>query len=108
MAIGAISAIEAAGKVAGKNVMILSIDGGCEIIQLIIDGKVAACCECNPRFGPTAFNTPVACAQGSDIPMKIINPDNVYDISNAAELIDTAYWTSASGNIQITFRRPPF
>ncbi|MEY8117925.1 ABC transporter substrate-binding protein [Falsihalocynthiibacter sp. BN13B15] len=91
MTIGAISAIEAAGKVAGKDVMILSIDGGREIIQLIIDGKVAACCECNPRFGPTAFDTAVAFAQGADIPVKIINPDNFYDISNAAELIDTAY-----------------
>jgi ABC-type sugar transport system substrate-binding protein len=91
MAIGAISAVEAAGKVPGKDVLILSIDGGKEIIQLIIDGKVAACCECNPRFGPTAFDTAVSFAAGESIPGKIINPDNFYDISNAADLIDTAY-----------------
>ena len=91
MAIGAISAVEAAGKVPGKDVLILSIDGGKEIIQLIIDGKVAACCECNPRFGPTAFDTAVSFAAGDTIPGKIINPDNFYDISNAAELIGTAY-----------------
>ncbi len=91
MAIGAISAIEAAGKAAGKDVLILSIDGGREIIQLIIDGKVNAVCECNPRFGPKAFDTAVAFANGEAIPPKIINPDNFYTIENAAEMLATAY-----------------
>jgi len=91
MAIGAISAIEAAGKAAGKDVLILSIDGGREIIQLIIDGKVNAVCECNPRFGPKAFDTAVAFANGEAIPAKIINPDNFYTIENAAEMLATAY-----------------
>jgi galactofuranose transport system substrate-binding protein len=91
MAIGAISAVEAAGKVPGKDVLILSIDGGKEIIQLIIDGKVGACCECNPRFGPKAFDTAVAYGAGEVIPAKLINPDNFYDATNAAEMIATAY-----------------
>jgi galactofuranose transport system substrate-binding protein len=91
MAIGAISAVEAAGKVPGKDVLILSIDGGKEIIQLIIDGKVGACCECNPRFGPKAFDTAVAYGAGEVIAAKLINPDNFYDSTNAAEMIATAY-----------------
>ncbi|WP_309664020.1 ABC transporter substrate-binding protein [Tabrizicola sp.] len=91
MAIGAISAVEAAGKVAGKDVMILSIDGGKEIVQLIIDGKVAAVCECSPLFGPKAFDTAVAYANGEVIPAKLINPDRFYDITNAAESLATAY-----------------
>ena len=91
MAIGAISAVEAAGKVAGKDVMILSIDGGKEIVQLIIDGKVAAVCECSPLFGPKAFDTAVAYANGEVIPAKLINPDRFYDATNAAESLATAY-----------------
>lgn len=91
MAIGAISAVEAAGKVAGKDVIILSIDGGKEIVQLIIDGKVAAVCECSPLFGPKAFDTAVAYANGEEIPAKLINPDRFYDITNAAESLATAY-----------------
>lgn len=91
MAIGAISAIEAAGKVAGKDVMILSIDGGREIVQLIIDGKVAAVCECSPKFGPKAFDTAVAYANGEVIAAKLINPDRFYDASNAAAELATAY-----------------
>lgn len=91
MAIGAISAIEAAGKVAGKDVMILSIDGGREIVQLIIDGKVAAVCECSPKFGPKAFDTAVAYANGEAIQAKLINPDRFFDATNAAAELATAY-----------------
>jgi galactofuranose transport system substrate-binding protein len=91
MAIGAISALEAAGKVAGTEVMILSIDGGREIVQLIIDGKVNAVCECNPRFGPKAFDTAIAYASGEAIPPKIINPDNFYTVENAAAELPNAY-----------------
>ncbi|WP_019010735.1 ABC transporter substrate-binding protein [Deinococcus aquatilis] len=40
MAIGAIAALEAAGKKPGKDVLVLSIDGGREAVQLVIDGKI--------------------------------------------------------------------
>ncbi|MDR6635633.1 ribose transport system substrate-binding protein [Phyllobacterium sp. 1468] len=91
MAIGAISAIEAAGKVPGKDVLVLSIDGGKEAVQAVVDGKIAAVVECNPRFGPKAFDTAIAYATGEKIPDKIINPDQFYDASNAKELLSTAY-----------------
>ncbi len=91
MAIGAISAIEAAGKVPGKDILVLSIDGGKEAVQAVVDGKIAAVVECNPRFGPKAFDTAVAYANGENIPDKLINPDQFYDASNAKELLSTAY-----------------
>ncbi|PSH62308.1 sugar ABC transporter substrate-binding protein [Phyllobacterium brassicacearum] len=91
MAIGAISAIEAAGKVPGKDILVLSIDGGKEAVQAVIDGKIAAVVECNPRFGPKAFDTAVAYANGEKLPDKIINPDQFYDASNAKDLLSTAY-----------------
>ena len=70
MAMGAISAIEAAGKVPGKDILVLSIDGGKEAVQAVVDGKIAAVVECNPRFGPKAFDTAVAYAAGEKIPAK--------------------------------------
>ncbi len=91
MAMGAISAIEAAGKVPGKDILVLSIDGGKEAVQAVVDGKIAAVVECNPRFGPKAFDTAIAYAAGEKIPDKIINPDQFYDASNAKELLSTAY-----------------
>ena len=91
MALGAIAALEAAGKVPGQDVIIVSVDGSRDALQAIIDGKLGATVECNPRFGPKAFETMVKYANGEQIPAKIINPDKFFDISNAAEEIANAY-----------------
>jgi ABC-type sugar transport system substrate-binding protein len=91
MAMGAIAALEAAGKVPGQDVIIVSIDGTRDALQAIIDGKLGATVECSPFFGPKAFDTLVAYANGEQIPAKIINPDKFFDTSNAAEYIDEAY-----------------
>src|SRR3954451_443381 len=64
MAIGAIAALEAAGKKPGKDVIVVSIDGEKDGLQAIVDGKLGATCECNPRFGPKAYDTLVAYANG--------------------------------------------
>ena len=91
MAIGAIAALEAAGKKPGKDVMILSIDGGREIVQLVIDGKVNYVVECNPKFGPKAFETLKNYAAGKKIAAKIINPDREFTAQNAKQLLSSAY-----------------
>jgi ABC-type sugar transport system substrate-binding protein len=64
MAIGAIAALEAAGKKPGKDVIIVSIDGTRDALQAIIDGKMGATVECNPKFGPKAFETLARYAKG--------------------------------------------
>ncbi|WP_077966912.1 ABC transporter substrate-binding protein [Ensifer adhaerens] len=91
MAIGAIAALEAAGKVPGKDVLVLSIDGGKEAVQAVVDGKIAAVVECNPRFGPKAFETMMRYAKGETIEPKLINEDKFYDASNAAAELANAY-----------------
>src|SRR5271168_3881130 len=91
MALGAIAAIEAAGKVPGKDILVVSIDGEKDAIQAIVDGKLGCSCECNPRFGPAAFDILMNYANGDKIPPMIINPDNFYDSSNAKEALPTAF-----------------
>jgi len=91
MALGAIAAIEAAGKVPGKDILVVSIDGEKDAIQAIADGKLGCSCECNPRFGPAAFDIMYKYADGGTIPPMIINPDNFYDSSNAKDALATAY-----------------
>ncbi|MGN7292552.1 ABC transporter substrate-binding protein [Rhizobium sp. SAFR-030] len=91
MAIGAISAVEAAGKVPGKDVLILSIDGGKEAVGLVAEGKIAAVVECNPRFGPKAFETMARYAKGEKIEPWVINEDKFYDSSNAKAELANAY-----------------
>jgi galactofuranose transport system substrate-binding protein len=91
MAIGAIAALEAAGRKPGEDVLVLSIDGGKEIVQLIIDGKVNYVVECNPRFGPKAFDTMEAYANGETIAPALINEDRDYTRETAEEGLASAY-----------------
>ena len=91
MAIGAIAALEAAGKTPGKDVTVVSIDGEKDAVQAIIDGKLAATCECNPRFGPKAFDTMKRYAAGEKLPAYIKNTDNFYDSNNAKDVLASAF-----------------
>ena len=91
MALGAIQALEAGGKHPGKDVQVVSIDGEKDALQAIIDGKLGASVECNPRFGPKAFQTMKEYAEGQQIPPKIINPDKFFDATNAKTEIANSY-----------------
>jgi len=91
MALGAIAAIQAAGKIPGKDILVVSIDGESAAVQAIIDGLMGATCECSPRFGPKAFDIMYSYANGEKIPPIIINPDRFFDSSNAKEMLATAF-----------------
>jgi ribose transport system substrate-binding protein len=91
MAIGAIAALEAAGKKPGQDVIIVSVDGTRDALQAIIDGKMLATVECNPKFGPKAFETLARYAKGEQIEPLLVNADRFFDKSNAAQLIGDAY-----------------
>lgn len=91
MAMGAIAALEAIGKKPGTDVIVLSIDGGKEAVQAVIDGKINAVVECNPRFGPKAFETMAKYAAGEKIDAWVKNDDKFYDKSNAAAELANAY-----------------
>ena len=91
MALGAIAALEAAGKKPGKDVTLVSIDGEKDAVQAIAEGKLGATVECNPRFGPKAFETMQRYARGEKIPPKIINQDNFYDSNNAKAEMANAF-----------------
>ncbi len=91
MAIGALAAIEAAGKKAGKDITLVSIDGTRDVLQAIIVGTIGATVECNPKFGPKAYETMDRYARGEAIEPWVINEDRFYDSSNAQQLVADAY-----------------
>jgi len=91
MALGAIAAIKAMGKVPGKDIQVVSIDGEKDGVSAVAAGEMFATVECNPRFGPSAFDTMMKYAAGEKIPTVIINPDQFYDSSNAAAAVDGAF-----------------
>src|ERR1700736_6594676 len=91
MALGAIAALEAAGKKAGKDVIVVSIDGEKDGVQAIVDGKMGVSVECNPRLGTKAFEAIEAYAKGEKIPEWIKSDDHLFDSTNAKENLTTAY-----------------
>jgi ribose transport system substrate-binding protein len=91
MAIGAIQALKAAGMKAGKDILIVSIDGERAALQAIVDGDMNASVESNPRFGPLAFETLQKFLNGEKVPPKIILPDRFFDASNAKQYLGEAY-----------------
>ena len=73
MTMGAIAALEAAGKVPGKDVMLASIDGTADAAKAVMAGKVIVCVECSPKFGPKAFELIKKLANGEKIPTNVGN-----------------------------------
>ena len=91
MALGAIQALRAANMNPGKDVLIVSVDGQRSALEAIQKGEMNATVECNPRFGPVAFDTLEKFKRGEQIPPKIINTDRFYDASNVAQFINEAF-----------------
>lgn len=91
MAIGAIQALEAAGRKPGEDVLVVSIDGTRDALQAIIDGKMGVTVESSPFFGPLACETMKRYAAGETIEPWVKVEDRIFTEENAAEHIDEAY-----------------
>ena len=91
MALGAVTALKAAGKKPGTDVKVVSIDGTRNAVQAIVGGTINAVIESNPRFGPLAFSTAAKFYQGESIPENVIISDRQYDAANAKESVASAY-----------------
>ena len=81
MALGAVAALQAAGKAPG-DVKIITIDGTQGAVQGIIDGWVAGVIESNPRFGPLAFQALEDFYSGAGVPEVTIISDKEYTKDN--------------------------
>ena len=79
MALGAISAMEAAGKKPGKDLMIVSVDGTKDGIQALRDGKINCVVECNPLLGPQLFDNAEKILKGETVEKQQKSKEAVYD-----------------------------
>jgi ribose transport system substrate-binding protein len=91
MAIGAIAALEAAGKKPGKDVIVVSIDGTRDALQAIASGKMGATVQSSPFFGPITCETAKKYAKGEKIPAWVKVEDKFYDKSNAQASMADGY-----------------
>lgn len=84
MALGAIQAIEEAGKKPGTDILVVSIDGMKAMLEAIAAGKANCTVECNPLLGSAAFDAVEKAVAGEELPKKTIVEDQLFDQSNAA------------------------
>jgi ribose transport system substrate-binding protein len=84
MAFGAIQALKAAGIQPGKDVIVAGVDGARAALELIAAGEMSVTIQCNPDFGPIAFETIRKLENGESVPPRITNSDMLFDITNAA------------------------
>ncbi len=92
MALGAIQAMQEAGVQAGKDIVIVSIDGIKDAFEAMKDGKLNCTVECNPLIGPQLFDAAEKAAAKQDMPKRIQVAEGVFDQSKAeAELPNRKY-----------------
>jgi ABC-type sugar transport system substrate-binding protein len=91
MALGAIQALQAANMNPGKDVLVVSVDGQKSALEAIVNATMNATVECNPRFGPVAFDTFEKFKRGEKIDAKIINQDRFFDSANAKQFVGEAF-----------------
>jgi simple sugar transport system substrate-binding protein len=92
MALGAIQALEEAGKKPGSGVIVVSVDGVKGAFEAMAAGTLNCSVECNPLLGPLAFDAVEKAIKGEDLPKKTVVPDRVFEASQAkAELPNRKY-----------------
>jgi simple sugar transport system substrate-binding protein len=89
MALGAIQALEEAGKKPGADVIVVSVDGVKGAFEAMVAGKLNCTVECNPLLGPMAFDAVEKAVKGENLPKRTVVEDKVYDQSTAKDVIES-------------------
>lgn len=87
MALGAIEAIKAAGKVPGKDIIIICFDAGHEAFVRMISGEINCAVECNPLHGPRVDEIIKTLENGGTVDRIQYVKEGVFDQRNAAEAL---------------------
>ena len=87
MALGAIDAIKAAGKVPGKDIIIVGCDSVKAAFDAIVAGEMNATIECTPLYGPFVVETIEKLIAGETLSKTVIRPEEgVYDVDGGIDL----------------------
>ncbi|MEF2110711.1 MULTISPECIES: substrate-binding domain-containing protein [Clostridium] len=85
MALGAIEAIKDAGLVPGKDIIVIGIDATKQALLSIKKGEMYSTVECNPLLGPQLMKTAQKIMSGEEVPLKIVNAEDVFTKINSAK-----------------------
>jgi ABC-type sugar transport system substrate-binding protein len=79
MALGALQAIEEAGKKPGVDILVVSIDGVKDAFTAMVEGKLNCSVECSPLLGPAAFDAVDKALAGGELPTWTVVQDQLFD-----------------------------
>lgn len=74
MTLGALPEIEKAGYVPGQDMVIISIDGGQDAINVLKEGKINCVVECTPKLGKEVMETALKLKNGETVD-PVIHPE---------------------------------
>jgi len=89
MGLGAIQAIEAAGLVPGKDIIIITIDAVRDGMQAAAEGKINFIVECNPLLGPQLMEAMIAVVEGRELPKRIVTEEGAFTSEEAKAALPT-------------------
>ncbi|CAM4222089.1 simple sugar transport system substrate-binding protein [Paenibacillus endophyticus] len=92
MGLGAIQAIEAAGLVPGKDIIIITVDAVKDGMAAAAEGKINFIVECNPLLGPQLMQAVNDVLAGTEIERRIVTEEGTFTSEEAkAVLADRKY-----------------
>jgi galactofuranose transport system substrate-binding protein len=87
MALGAIEAIEAAGKVPGKDMKLISVDATHDGMTALSQGKINYIVECNPLLGPQLMDLAKKIKAGQPVPDRVVTEETTFDQNAATQAL---------------------
>ena len=87
MGLGAIEAIEAAGKVPGKDIKIITVDAVHDGMQALADGKINYIVECSPLLGKQLIDIVKKLNAGESVPQRIVTDETTFTQDQAKEAL---------------------
>ncbi|MGP3912280.1 ABC transporter substrate-binding protein [Nonomuraea sp. 10N515B] len=89
MGLGAIEAIEGAGKVPGKDIKIITVDAVKDGMQALADGKINYIVECSPLLGPQLMDLAKKVVKGEQVPARVVTEESTFDQDQAKQVLST-------------------
>jgi ABC-type sugar transport system substrate-binding protein len=89
MGLGAIEAIEGAGKVPGKDIKIITVDAVKDGMQALSDGKINFIVECSPLLGPQLMDLAKKVLKGEQVPARVVTEETTFTQEQAKQALSS-------------------
>jgi ABC-type sugar transport system substrate-binding protein len=87
MGLGAIEAIEAAGKVPGKDIQIITVDAVKDGMTALSEGKINYIVECNPLLGDQLMDLAKKVVAGEEVESRVVTEETTFTQEQATEAL---------------------